>query len=250
MRKHPNPSPGQSPALSPSQSRDLSPDQSIDQVLHGLRDSQPSAQMEHRILATLEATLEHALQNPASVRSPSKGRRLPFLGLASPTRPIAACAAALAGLVLAAIMLPSREHRLAPAPKSSRTNPQLIVSVPSTASGATAPAPWKIPSPPQPAPRMRPVQNTNLHATKTATNQDEDAVALSEMRAPSFPAPPMPLTQQEKLLLRLVHKGAPEELAMLDPGYRARQQAQSDAEFRNFFDPPKPFGPPKPGEKQ
>jgi hypothetical protein len=47
----------------------------------------------------------------------------------------------------------------------------------------------------------------------------------------------MPLTEQEKLLLRVVHHGAPEELAMLNNDARAKQEADSQAEFQRFFEP-------------
>jgi hypothetical protein len=63
----------------------------------------------------------------------------------------------------------------------------------------------------------------------------EDDVALSETRAASFPAPPMPLTDQEKLLLRLAHKNDPVELATLDPKLRELQDAEDQAEFQRFF---------------
>jgi hypothetical protein len=64
---------------------------------------------------------------------------------------------------------------------------------------------------------------------------DRDAVAVEAMHAASYPAPPMPLTEQEKLLLRLVHKDDPVELAMLDPKVRALQELEDKAEFQRFF---------------
>jgi septal ring-binding cell division protein DamX len=45
----------------------------------------------------------------------------------------------------------------------------------------------------------------------------------------------MPLTEQEKLLLRFVHKDAPVELAMLGPKARALQELEDKAEFQRFF---------------
>jgi hypothetical protein len=66
----------------------------------------------------------------------------------------------------------------------------------------------------------------------------EDDVALSETRAASFPAPPMPLTDQEKLLLRLAHKNDPVELATFDPKLRELQDAEDQAEFQRFFSGP------------
>ena len=37
------------------------------------------------------------------------------------------------------------------------------------------------------------------------------------LRPASFPAPPLPLTEQERLLLRLAHRGDPENMAILNP---------------------------------
>jgi hypothetical protein len=45
----------------------------------------------------------------------------------------------------------------------------------------------------------------------------------------------MPLTEQERLLLRLVHKDGPVELAMLDSRMRALQDSEDKAEFQRFF---------------
>jgi hypothetical protein len=66
----------------------------------------------------------------------------------------------------------------------------------------------------------------------------EDALALSEMLAPSRPAPPLPLTHQEELLAEVVNRGGPEELSSLRPDIRARQMELSKAEFHDFFEPP------------
>jgi len=66
---------------------------------------------------------------------------------------------------------------------------------------------------------------------------DEDALALAEMRAPSLVAPPQPLSEQERLLQEIVHKGDPQELALLDPAMRELWDAQEKAQFREFFTP-------------
>jgi hypothetical protein len=68
-----------------------------------------------------------------------------------------------------------------------------------------------------------------------SARDSENDVALSETRAASFPSPPMPLTDQEKLLLRLAHKNDPVELATLDPKLRELQDAEDQAEFQSFF---------------
>jgi hypothetical protein len=45
---------------------------------------------------------------------------------------------------------------------------------------------------------------------------DLDAIALAETFAPSHPAPPLPLTAQEALLLRSTRQGQPIEVAELE----------------------------------
>jgi hypothetical protein len=72
---------------------------------------------------------------------------------------------------------------------------------------------------------------------RRANVDDMDALALEEMRAASQPAPPLPLTKQERLLLRVAHQGWPEELAALDPARRAAQDKEERAEVERFFEP-------------
>jgi hypothetical protein len=48
------------------------------------------------------------------------------------------------------------------------------------------------------------------------TSNDFDAIALAETIAPSHPAPPLPLTMQETLLLHSTRPGQPLEIAELD----------------------------------
>lgn len=62
-----------------------------------------------------------------------------------------------------------------------------------------------------------------------------DSLALCELHAASRPAPPLPLTQEEKMLLRLIHTVGPQELAMLNSEVRAKHEAEADAEFQQFF---------------
>jgi hypothetical protein len=62
-----------------------------------------------------------------------------------------------------------------------------------------------------------------------------DSLALRELHAASRPAPPLPLTQEEKMLLHLMHTVGPQELAMLNSEVRAKQEAEADAEFQQFF---------------
>ena len=69
-------------------------------------------------------------------------------------------------------------------------------------------------------------------------------LAPAEAAAPAqpagFPAPPMPLTDQERLLLRIAHRGDPQQVAALDPLLQDRLNARASAEFKQFFTPPPP----------
>ena len=56
------------------------------------------------------------------------------------------------------------------------------------------------------------------------------------MRAASHPAPEEPLTREEKLLLRVVQKGDSQQMAMLNPQVREKQEAESEAEFKKFVE--------------
>lgn len=53
----------------------------------------------------------------------------------------------------------------------------------------------------------------------------------------SFPAPPMPLTEQERLLIALAHENDPVQVAMLDPVERHMQMARERASTARFFAP-------------
>jgi hypothetical protein len=64
----------------------------------------------------------------------------------------------------------------------------------------------------------------------------EDSLAMSEMMAPSQPAPELPLTEQERLFLQVVRRGDPEELAMLEPEKRAARNEEEKEQVKRFFE--------------
>jgi hypothetical protein len=59
--------------------------------------------------------------------------------------------------------------------------------------------------------------------------------AHSNAELQSYPAPAAPLTEEERLLLRIAHTGDPEELAMLDPVVREARDTEEKAEVQRFF---------------
>jgi hypothetical protein len=63
-----------------------------------------------------------------------------------------------------------------------------------------------------------------------------ELASLRQMRTVSHPAPEEPLTREEKLLLRIVQKGDSQQMAMLNPQVREKQEAESEAEFKKFVE--------------
>jgi hypothetical protein len=205
------------------------PDESIDKVLAGLRDTEPAIGMKRRIL--------EAVEKRASERSEASWwQRSSNIFRLSPTK-LLLCGSAFAVVVI--LLVTPRIYRngnVSPVSTSSPT--PLAANV--IATSPTAPAMLKK-SVPQPA--FAKTQTPHVQRVKALRDENSiqntaaDSLALREMTAPSHPAPPLPLTAQEKLLLRVVHKGDPVELAMLNPEVRARQIADSQAEFQKFFVP-------------
>jgi hypothetical protein len=199
----------------------------MEKVLAGLRDADAPDGMERRILAGLEER--------AAVRSQSGWRQLLPVWLVAPARPVAVgslvCGAALAGIFVVAFAIPAI-RRLGHTPVPSKRNLAPVGSL-SAANQDVGKSAGYVSS----RSRLRPVETkkTEGNAGSTAAALDGNSVALEETHATSYPAPPMPLTEQERLLLRLVHKDDPVELAMLDPKLRALQDSEDKAEFQRFF---------------
>ncbi len=208
------------------------PEEAIEKMLAGLRDAEAPAGMERRIL--------EAIEDRAIARSRSGWRRFRPIWLVGSVGPVRgrflAGGVAFAGVlavVLAVLAIPAI-HRLehaAPQPKSSTSpgSPR-----PAAASGLVA----EVARPQPSGASARPMVKTRVR--RAGDLRDSDSVAFQEVPA-SHPAPPMPLTEQEKLLLRIAHTGDPVELAMLNPEIRARREAQGEAEFKEFFPPPPPI---------
>jgi hypothetical protein len=78
------------------------------------------------------------------------------------------------------------------------------------------------------------------------TSTPSEATLLADLHAPSHPAPPLPLTPQEKALLRMLRRGNAIELASLselDPTVCSARDAADAADFHAFFNPPVPTQP-------
>lgn len=188
-----------------------SSDNDLDLLLAELRDTQPSPGFEQRLLTTME-------QLPPS--APSRSWFWPV-----------AIACACAATVIAVTILPRATHDLAspaqPSPHAvtqSSTPDTVATTAPETQSHAIIHSVHSIATPPQP--------RTDAPASSM------DDVALAETLAPSRPAPPMPLTRDERLLLRAARHTDEVTVAQLEalprPSLRWRDAAITQFLQRNL----------------
>jgi hypothetical protein len=187
------------------------PEKAIEKVLAGLRDTEAPLGMESRILAA-------AVARTGSQLAAAPRWAWPVV-----------LTSAVALLLTAAIIGLHWNTRSLPQPLKQSDAPR---SLPPDGSALDGQAP-----PRRHNQRVRPVSRpakSLAHSRSTQQTDVDDAVLLSEMRAPSCPAPEEPLTNEEKLLIRTVRIGDPQVMAMLNPESRARQEAESEAEFQEF----------------
>ena len=184
----------------------------IQQVLAGLRDCDASAGMERRIL--------EGVRHRASARSAAGWGSLRPLAHWCAMWPLAW------GLVFVAIFVSLPVfvvHRTRLHVHATRA-----ASLPAVTSAKVAEEDRT--EPPTPIARSR----GNTITRKRVRTSASDWAILRDIRAPSHPAPEAPLTEEEKMLLRVAHTGDAEEFAMLNPEMRARQDAQMEADFERF----------------
>jgi hypothetical protein len=182
-------------------------EEAIGKVLAGLGGAEASPGMERRILAAIE---ERASQ--PSVAIPRWAWSVALAGV------VAACLLFAITAIHQHEQIPTQaQQHVLPAKSAEGTQEALLL-------------------PQKPITSTRTPIGIAAPARKAQPISAEDAVLLREMRAPSHPAPEAPLTQEEKLLLRAVHTGDPQVMAMLNPEVRARQEAESEAEFRKFIE--------------
>jgi len=177
----------------------------VERVLAGLREAEARQGMEGRILAAVETRAAE----PAAMR---------------PRWAWPVVSAGMAALIFAGVI--ATVHRYDNSPTQARhslmTSPRTLPE-PGLQTASQQPAqPVRRPAKPITAPR---------HSEEI---DPADALLYSEMRASSHPAPEAPLTNDEKLLLRAVQAGDPQVMAMLNPELRAKQEAESEAEFQAF----------------
>jgi len=202
----------------------------IEKVLAGLRDADAPAGMERRI--------HEAVENRASARSRRGWRKWKSIWLLRPA-PLVAGRPVIYGVALAAVftfvLAISTIHRHEDSPAQAKITPaaktptsrETLLPAPSVVVAKDTQLSAPVPS------RARSKRKINVRRAGLAP--DRDSVAQREMRAASRPAPPLPLTEQEKLLVQFVQTHSRQELAAVNPMKWAAHDAEEKAEFDNFF---------------
>lgn len=232
------------------------PDELINLALHSLRDTHRPTGLEARVAARLAQAAESRTATRSSVANTSS--RASFLAvilrtakdpriLLTPAPLYTVAATALLAITLIAI---KHDHKPTTIAHSNAS------ASPSTASELRA-EPWdakagtpelRAGGPPYTSvgrsPTYTPTTTTRgpearSIAPPTLTQPtDLDTLALAETLAPSHPAPPMPLTAQEHLLLLAARQGQPMELAELEtlrqPALQAAAEARQNAMIRRY----------------
>jgi hypothetical protein len=171
-------------------------DEAIDRVLAGLRESVAPEGLELRVLA--------------AVHQRAAAPRVGFLRWSV----VGGLAVAAAAVV---VLLAVPRHAAVPAAIRAVVQPQPM------------PMPAAMPGPAAARPR-RHTPAVRANAEVPAAN-----VPAANSRAASFPAPPMPLTEQERLLLEIARRGEPKAAPVLDPDALARQETRSEQVFQTVL---------------
>ena len=103
---------------------------------------------------------------------------------------------------------------------------------------ATAPTLTSAESAPATVDRRKPCASSGVMRVASVVPSHRNETATYESVAPSSPAPELPLTTQERQLVRLARTADPKQLDTLNPDTQAKLQAQDAAEFEKFFTPP------------
>jgi hypothetical protein len=212
----------------PSQNTPDQNDQTITRVLHAFRDAPAPTGLEARVLQNLQQ------RQLASPPSHTLWTRL------APWR--WALTIAIPATAIFLIALTHKAHIIPiPSPVDALNQPSTYSASPTTnPNQTTAQAPALNPTHVLSATiHPRPATFTPPSAPQLSTPlSPQDQLALEETNAPSLATPPMPLTAQERLLLRAARPGSAIEVAELDqlrePILRAASAARDRANLQRY----------------
>jgi hypothetical protein len=235
-------------------------DHTIDRALSALRDAQPRPGLEGRILASLE----HRTAAPQPVRFHISAHVTLWTAASAALLAIASMTILHYRVVRApqnAVILSERSESKNPDGIRHATNPKPFSttnlaqnsntlssrpehrSLAAMRSGETG-VPGQLAGRGAETPVFGNCSNhpgCPVHDDESVATTPSDAQLLADLHAPSHPAPPLPLTPQEKLFLRLLRYGNATQLAELNPMVRAKQDADETTAFKSFFPDPPPL---------
>ena len=240
-------------------------DQNIDRALTALRDAQPRSGLNNRILASLEQRTATGATIPGAPSSRAALSRAKVGIARASAREVALWAATFAAILAIASLIVLHHHitpSQSPVILSEASHSNAQPKNPDTARNTTNAEPISTPNLAQtssePTHRMarrsasttaampvRCAQGCPVHDDTVVMSgpaqTPTDAQLLADLHAPSHPAPPLALTHQEKLFLRMLRYGNATQIAELNPLIRAKQAADETAAFKAFFPDPPPL---------
>lgn len=206
----------------------------LDRTLAHLANTQPAPDLNARLLLRLKA------QAPAQA---TRNRQPRWAWLLSVPTVVAAA-------VLLALLLPHATLFPHPPTPTSPHHSQLKNS-PLATEQTTQPT-QEPPNPPQTPSKLKISKLTAEQeklflpppaitpGRKAPITTEAETQALNDLQAPSHPAPPLPLTAQERSILHLLRRDGTVELAQLDPALQTKLFELQQTNFQQFFDPPPP----------
>lgn len=208
-------------------------DTAIDKMLAALKVAAPPEGMEARILQRMQ---RYAPATPFRWRDLLTGS-----ALASAWWRGALSGSAAAMLLTGALLF--AQHSLRPRPGHAQSVASQI------AAAQPAPIPVSVA-----ASGLNPLSQANpcitpniLHGTRSVHAMHAQTISSARF-APSHPAPVLPLTAQERALVRLVQTVNPKQLASFSFDAQEKAEAQEIDDYNKFFTPPP--APPQPADSE
>lgn len=203
-------------------------DQVIEDVLHALRTTEPPQGYEARIHnALLEAAVETQRSITFNSRHPERNVAKSKSLLASL---LPYMSWAVACVVVLALGIAARSHLQSTSTQQSSTREvsqrNVILTVPDAPLTPMTPVPALTKQAPLPVSR-----STQNHEEIAQSQRIEVAIETHEY----IPEPPMPLTSQERLVIRMMRHNTTQQLSEYTPDARARQLHEDAQAYHDYF---------------
>jgi hypothetical protein len=202
------------------------PEEAIEKVFAGLRRTSAPIGMDRRIM--------EALESRASGQSRWGWCRWPLASVHPGATRITKWSVGVS-VVCVVVLTVTANHRLTHVDSPSKRISSSVTTIPAVASAVATNSSQATSSQLGVRRGKAAKPERKVSVWKAGVAGESESLAVEEMRAASHPPPPMPLTEQEKLLLRIAHKDNPVEVAALNPAVRAARYEEEKAEVQRFF---------------